>query len=335
MSSLTGDSNNFFMQAMMGYRVTKALLVANRLGVFDAIHAGARTAVAIADTTATNAAKLELLLRVLVGLGLLQRVDGEYSLMPIASTHLLSSSPDFVGNNLRFQDLLWDNWSHLEDVVRDGKAWRGLGELLAEEGQEFTNQYIRGMQNISGPSSRDVARLLGPVKRFVDVGCGPGNYARALLEANAGATGQLLDLATTLAVTEEYMRPFIDAGRCALRVGNYLREEYGSGFDLVLMSHTTHDEDDAGVSAMMERAYRALDSGGRIAIHDWTVDKNGLPMAAALFSLNLGVYTEGRVYEVREYVDLLERAGFVGAQSHGVLEGKVANPTTLVVASKP
>lgn len=334
MSGLTGESNNFFMRAMMGYRLTKALLVANRLGIFDRLAHANMDVGALAAELSCNASKLDVLLVALAGMELLTVQDGRYGLTPLSRRHLLSSSPDFVGNNLRMQDLLWENWSHLEDVLRSGKAWKTLGDLLANEDQSFTEQYIRGMQNISGPSAVEVARIVGGVHRFVDVGAGPGNYSRALLEANPSAHATLLDLPTTLAITREYMKPYIDAGRCTLREGNYLQDEYGVGYCLALLSHTTHDEDDRGVAAMLERAFRALRPQGRVAIHDWVVEQGGAPLAAALFSLNLAVYTPGRVYRVDEYTKLLEAAGFKDVVVHKVLDGKVDNPTTLVVATK-
>lgn len=328
--------NDLFMQLTMGYRMTKAVLVANRLGLFEAIDGGATTRDAIAARAGVSTGKLGLLLQALCGLGLLRQENGAYALTEMASRHLLATSPYYVGNNLHFLELLWDNWSHLEDVVRSGKAWRGLKDLLGDDDQEFTRRYIAGMQNVSGPPSRDVARLLGAgsVRRFLDVGCGLGNYAHALLEANPGSTGVLLDLETTLSVTREYMQAFIDAERCELRVGDYLRDSYGEGFDLVLMSHTTHDEDDAGVLTMFQRAFAAMVPGGRLAIHDWIVAADGTPLSTALFALNLGVYTEGRVYSLDEYRALLERAGFANVTSPTVLEGKTGNPTSLVIAVK-
>lgn len=334
MSKIVGEANNFFMRALMGYRVTKALLVANRLGIFDALSTP-KSAVELAEGLGLDSGKLNVLLVALCGLDVLMASEDRYGLSELARAHLVSSAPGYVGNNLRFQDLLWDNWSHLEDVVRDGRAWKGLGELLANEDQEFTREYIRGMQNISGPSSLDLARIVGPVKRIVDVGAGPGNYSRALLDANPSAKATLLDLPTTLDVTREYMAPYIDAGRCTLQAGNYLVDAYGAGFDFALLSHTTHDEDARGVEKMLQRAFACLESGGRVAVHDWVVSKNGQPLAAALFSLNLSVYTSGRVYGVDEYTSMLLSAGFTDVTSHAVLEGKVDNPTTLVMGTKP
>jgi hypothetical protein len=334
-STLIGESSNFFARAMMGYRITKALLVGNRLGVFDALSAGPKHADVIATALGVDAAKLDVLLVALTGMELLTVSADGYALSTLARNHLVSDAPGYMGNNLRFQDLLWDNWSHLEDVVRSGKAHKSLGDLLANEDQEFTNQYIRGMQNISGPSARDVARIVGPVKRMIDVGAGPGNYSRAVLEANPAARATLLDLPTTLAVTRELMQEYIVAGRCELREGNYLNDGYGSGFDFALLSHTTHDEDDHGVASMLERAFACLESGGRVGIHDWVVAHDGQPLSAALFSLNLSVYTPGRVYRLDQYKKLRAAAGFKAVAAHTVLEGKVDNPTTLVLGTKP
>src|SRR5207253_1843708 len=95
----------------------------------------------------------------------------------------------------------------------------------------------------------------------------------------------------------------------------------GSAFDLVLLSHVTHDEPDDVNRALVEKAHAALRPGGRVAVHDFVVEEDGCgPPWAALFSLNVLTYTRGgRVYSVAEYLRLLAAAGFVRPEVHPIL----------------
>jgi SAM-dependent methyltransferase len=330
------SASEFFTKTMMGYRATKALLVANRIGVFDALEGGWLDPTAVARKLACDPRAMNILLRALVGLDLLIERDGCFQNAPLASEYLVRDRPRYVGNNLRFQDMLWEGWSNLESVVRSGHPWSDLETLLVRGDQTFTEEYIRGMHNIAALPARDVARLLGPepLTRMIDVGAGPGTYALALLEAHPRLEAVLFDLPTTLAVTRDLVRTHALAGRLELRAGDYTRDELGSNFDLVLMSHVTHDESPDTIVEMLKKAHRALRPGGRVAIHDWVVDDSRCrPLHAALFSLNLTVYTRGgQIYAVDEYRALFGRAGFAHITHHLVLESTAANPTSLIVA---
>lgn len=108
------------------------------------------------------------------------------------------------------------------------------------------------------------------------------------------------------------------------------------GYDLVLLSHVTHDEDAAITRFLVRKAFAALRPGGRLAIHDFVVSEDGCsPPWAALFALSVMVYTEGgRAYSLNEYRDALESAGFVSVREVVLPEGQGTNPTTLILAER-
>ena len=54
-----------------------------------------------------------------------------------------------------------------------------------------------------------------------------------------------------------------------------------------------------------------------------------------MFSVNLALYSEGRVYSRSEYVGMLEGAGLTDVQSYEVLAGEVPNPSVLFVGTRP
>jgi hypothetical protein len=103
------------------------------------------------------------------------------------------------------------------------------------------------------------------------------------------------------------------------------------------MSHVSHDEAPATNQAMIAKAHAALRRGGRVAIHDFLVGEDKCsPPFSALFSVNMLVYTRGGAcYPLSQYRQWLEDAGFRDVQTLEVLKGKVANASTVVLATKP
>jgi 3-hydroxy-5-methyl-1-naphthoate 3-O-methyltransferase len=329
---------DFFPELVMGYRRAKAVMVAHELGLFAALAAGPRTTAELARELACDERALEALVRAVASIGLLGRDGDRFANAPLAANHLVPGRPGYAGDNLRFQEMLWDCWSSLAEVVRTGRAVHTLDQLLAGRDPGFTRDYIRGMQAVSAAPAREAMRLLAdrPVARMLDVGGGPGTFCLAFLEQFPHGAATMIDLPSTLAVTRELLAADPRRERVALVEGDYLVDGFGDGFDLVLLSHVTHDESPESCRAMAARAHAALRPGGRVAIHDFVVDGGGCgPAWSALFSLNLLLYTRGgRVYSVAEYVEQLSAAGFVRPKVYPVLEGKIPNPTVLVVAEK-
>lgn len=330
---------DLYHDAVVGYRTSKVLFVAHELGVFEALEGQVRTAEAVAVELRCDARAMELLLRALGGVGVLEAHDGGFTNAAVASQHLVKGRELYLGHLYRFQNMLWECWSNLETVVRTGKSWKRLDELLEAQDGTFATEYSRGLRAFSAAPARAVAALLGtaPVGTMLDVGGGHAAYSLSLLEAHPELEATLLDLPSVIAVAAELTSDHPHRNRLVLRAGNYLTDDLGeSCFDLILMSHITHDEPPEAVQALIKRAARALRPGGRLAIHDWVVDESGcLPLAAALFSVAMMVYTQGgQTYKKSEYLGFFQAAGLSLVEEQRVLENEVRTPTHLLVGRR-
>jgi 3-hydroxy-5-methyl-1-naphthoate 3-O-methyltransferase len=330
------DSRQRFVDLVVGYRSAKILLTANALGVFDALAPEPLGSRDVAKALGLEPRACGTLLKSLVALGFLERQGERYANATIASEHLVRGQREYVGDNLAFQELIWKNWSELTDIVRGGRPPRVLGELLGESSRAFTRDYIRGMANIAAAPAEQVSAILGdqPIRRMLDVGGGPGTYTLALLERHLRLEAALLDLPNTLEITAELVQDHPARERLTLLSGDYLRDAFAGEMDLVLMSHITHDESPEANAHLFQKAYAALDPGGRIAVHDFTVSDDGCsPPFAALFSVNMLTYTEGgQCYSREEYRCMLRGAGFEDLRIHE-LSGQPSS--TLLVGNKP
>jgi cyclopropane fatty-acyl-phospholipid synthase-like methyltransferase len=164
-------------------------------------------------------------------------------------------------------------------------------------------------------TSKELAAALdlSGVGMILDVGGGPGLFMVALLERAPNARGMVLDLPETLRYTKEYVRASPCADRVGFLPGDYRKSAFGRDlYDLVLLSHVTHDESSEVNRALLRRAHSALREGGRVVIHDFMLDEDRTaPLFGALFSVHLMSYTEaGRTYGEAEYRMWLKDAGF-------------------------
>ncbi len=91
-----------------------------------------------------------------------------------------------------------------------------------------------------------------------------------------------------------------------------LHDDFGSGYDLILLNAICHMFTAEQNRNLIRRAHRALAPKGRLAVQDFILnpDKSG-PQQAALFSLNMLVSTEGGAsYSEPEYSRWMKAAGF-------------------------
>ncbi len=337
----TDDANGArrLVELVNGYRSAKVVFVAHELGLFRALDSGPLRDVAVAEALKLDPRATSLLLRSLAALELLQCSEGVFSNAAVASAHLVPGKPGYLGHNLTYQDLLWDAWSELASTVRSGKPKADLLELLSRGPANFSRDYLKAVESVSRPVAAEVARLLlrPGLQRSLDVGGGRGTYCRAFVEAVPGLQATLLDLPSTLEEARAGFEGYVHSDRITLQPANYLEDDFGGPFDVVLLSHVTHDESPQGTLLLLKKGFGALKSGGEVAVHDFVVSADGCsPPFATLFSVNMLVYTKGgQVYSVEEYEGMMREAGFTALRSETVLAGKIEHHTTLVIGRKP
>ena len=104
----------------MAYTLARVVMVATKLGVFEALAAGPATAEAVAERCDTKTAATGKLLFALAGAGYLRGDGSRYELTPMARKWLLRDSPSSLADKLLFQFDEWEWVGRAEDYVRSG-----------------------------------------------------------------------------------------------------------------------------------------------------------------------------------------------------------------------
>ena len=320
-------------ELITGYRSAQLLFAAVSLDLFSALREP-REAQAVAVERRLDPRACEVLLDALAALGFLVKEHGRYRNAPVAEAALRPDSPASLYHNLRTQHRLSAAWASLADTVRQGAPAVDLLQRLWDPG--FTRDYILGMAEIARRPAQEIASILSTHKplRLLDVGGGPASYSLALLDAIPALHADLLDLPNTLAVARERANGH---ERLSFREGDYRKADFGSDrYDLVLLSHVTHDESEADTERLFKKAHAALRAGGRVAVHDFMLEpERTRPLFPALFAAHMLAYTaSGRTYTEEEYAAWLTAAGFRDLQRFPVC-ADAPNATVLLVGRKP
>jgi ubiquinone/menaquinone biosynthesis C-methylase UbiE len=114
--------------------------------------------------------------------------------------------------------------------------------------------------------------------------------------------------------------------------GDLADANFGSGYDIATLGHILHSEGEQRGRRLLKKVFRALKSGGTIAIAEWLVnDHRTKPLHSLMFAVQMLVNTEkGDTFSFNEIKAWLEEAGF-----KQVRKLDAPGPSPLILATKP
>lgn len=274
------------LDALLPPMKARAILVAVRLGVFEALAEGGLTAAEVAARRGLDPEAVEMLLRTLVAGDYLEQRGELYRLAKVARRSLLRAAPLPLWGFAEWCGHLWGPLAGLERLVRTG-AGDDLHGTLADPAA--WGLYQRAMLEIARYQAAPLARRI-PVprgaRRLLDIGGSHGLFAAELARRHPGLRAEVLERPEAIAAARELAR---EAGLAVEhRAGDLRDEDLGSGtLDLVLLANVLHHFRAEENAELLRRVHRALRPGGVVAIWEIDVPAAGSPAAigdlAALF----------------------------------------------------
>ncbi len=317
-----------------GFQMAKVFFTANDLDLFTHLGQG-RNAGELAYTLGLDARALGLLLNALVALGVLEK-DGDLYRNGATAAEFLVAGENYRGSIFKHVHHCWESWSALPQAIRDGAPELAREkDLLSGTEEQWTRDFIRGMDDVTRDLAPQVAAQLdlSGARRLIDVGGGPGTYAAAFLEAFPGLQEVVLfDLPGALKVGQEKLQARGLQDRVRLVCGDFYQNDLGEGFDAVWISQVFHSQTEEGCRLLIDKAWRALNPGGRVLVHEFLLDDTKTsPMTAALFAVHMLVMTEGgRSYSGSEISGWMTEKGFERPEVCSV-----SQDTAVVLGRKP
>jgi hypothetical protein len=271
------------------YWDSQTLLTANRIGLFDVLADGPKTAQEVAAALRLDPRATGLFLRACTGIGLVEEREGRFENAEAASTFLVTSSPAYMGGAIRYSDQLYGIWGSLEGALRSGRPALPAESYLGDDPAR-TRTFVHAMHGRALGIARALVGVLDLNGRraMLDVGGGPGTYSVLLTERFPGLHAEVLELPGVAAVARELVAAAHASDRVTLRDGDYHSADFGSDKDVVLMSGMFHRETEHACRGLIKRAADCLISGGLLAVSDVFTDEGGTrPAFAAMFGLNM------------------------------------------------
>jgi (2Fe-2S) ferredoxin/predicted O-methyltransferase YrrM len=318
------------MQAIQGFRPSRIILTAIELDIFSAIGDGA-IANDVAAKLKLDPRATEMLLNALTALDLLEKRGGNFSNTPIAARFLAASGKDDSRDSLMHTVNLWDRWSTLTAAVREGTSV--VFQEQVTRPAKITEAFIAAMHKNASFRAPMVVRVLDldNVKKVLDIGGGSGAYSIALAKAKKDLRAEVFDLPTVTPLTQKYIEHSGLSDRITTHDGDMRTDEFGTGYDLVLLSAICHMNSPEENKKLFGKCLAALNSGGQMVMQDFVLgsDKTS-PQSGALFAINMLVGTRaGSSYSEDEYRQWLEMTGFTE-----IKKVQLPGPTALMVARR-
>ena len=316
-------SPQLFFQTMNAHQRTEALKSGIELEVFTAIGEGNTTAADIAKRCQASEKGIRVLCDYLTIMGMLTKQDNNYGLTLDSSVFLDKRSPAYLGGAVEFlgNPIVTGGAKYMADAVRKG------GTALPEDGTIGPENpvwvtFARAMAAMMDLPSQLLAKLVDPQAdrklRILDIAAGHGLYGIAFAKNNPQVEVTALDWKGVLEVAQENAEKAGVADRYKTIPGSAFDVEYGSGYDLVLLTNFLHHFDPPTCETLLRRVRAALADGGRAVTLEFVPNEDRVtPPDAAGFSMMMLISTpSGDAYTFPELERMAANAGFSRSTVH-------------------
>ena len=290
-----------------------AMMAAGNLGLFKLLAEGPRSTAEIAGILGANEPGVALLAEALASVGYLERVDNRYGNGPVPRAWLTPASPVDFTPLLLWAPLGWHLMEDLHQVVRRGGPDRPLYEYLQEQPElgRANAEYMKAMAQLTAGSIAQAVPVPDTATRLLDLGGSHGSYSIAFCKRHPRLEAVVYDLPVAVAGTGEAIAAEGLAGRMSVQHGNYLADDIGEGYDVILCFLLNHNHTEDDNKRLAAKIGKALNPGGMVVVHEFL---RGDPPDAfnALYSLLFFMYSAGRNYSYQEITGWLADAGLSG-----------------------
>jgi SAM-dependent methyltransferase len=244
----------------------RAIMVATKLGIFEALRDGPKTSLEVAERVKTNPRATEKLLRSLVGAGYLRYKGSRYDLVRAVCKWLLRDSPSSLYDYTLHRFLEWEVAGSFEDFVRTGQHLRVHENMSAEQ----WGMYQRGMRSLASLSGSEVARRIQlPAKAtaLLDLGGSHGFYSVCICRRHPQLLATIIDLPEAVQFAGPILAKEKMGDRVVHRPGDALTTDLGAkAWDVILIFQLMHHFDEPTNIKLMQRIAEALRPGGVVAV---------------------------------------------------------------------
>ncbi len=308
------------MMDFVGGLAFRAVVVAVKLGVFEAIGEDSLTADKVARLISADTRATELLLEALEALGYVEKRNGRYQNSSMTLKWIIPLVPNAIGGMISGIEGILERWQYLDETIREGHppilAWEWLDQQPGR-----WKDYQALMMGMAGVSAREIvsrARLPSTVERLLDLGGGHGLYSIAFCREYPGLSATIFDWPQAEDVAIETIRSQGMTERVVFKEGDFWEDDFGSDYDVALLSQIVHMYSPEKNVQLLTKVRNALAPDGHVVIADLIAVEalsRFARLMARLLSLELLNAVGGQTYAPEEIEGWLLESGFTGPSS--------------------
>ncbi|MBI3667645.1 MAG: methyltransferase domain-containing protein [Acidobacteria bacterium] len=312
-----------FFETINAYQRTASLKAAIELEVFTAIGEGNATAAELARRCQTSERGMRILCDYLVVIGFLTKEGNRYGLTTDSAFFLDRRSPAYLGSSIKFllSPTLTEGYKDVAAIVRKG------GTVISEKGTMEPEhpvwvEFARSVAPVTTLPSQAMAELLGARSagkwKVLDIAAGHGLFGITLAKHNPNAAIVALDWPNVLEVAKENAQKAGLDHRYSTIPGSAFEADFGSGYDLALLTNFLHHFDIATCEKLLRKVHAALAPGGRAVTLEFVPNEDRVspPPAATCSMMMLGTTAQGDAYTFSEFDRMFRSAGFSRSELH-------------------
>lgn len=312
-----------FFETANAYQRTEALKAAVELDVFTALGEGKTTITEIAQRTNASERGIRVLCDFLCLMGFLTKDGQRYQLTQDSALFLDKNSPAYLGAGLEFllSPTLTEGFKDFAGAVRKGGTVASAEGTIAPEHPIWV-KFARAMSGMMAMPAQLMASLITQSAnrklKVLDIAAGHGLYGIAFATKHPETEVVALDWPNVLEVAKENAAKAGVADRYQTKAGSAFDVDYGTGYDLVLLTNFLHHFDPPTCENLLRKVHAALASDGRAIILEFVPNEDRIspPETAAFAVVMLGSTPAGDAYTFRELEHMCTSAGFTHSEIH-------------------
>jgi SAM-dependent methyltransferase len=317
-----------FFQTITAYQRSAAIQAAIVLDIFTAVGEcgeGGATAAQVAERRKTAERGARILCDSLTVIGFLSKQGDRYRLTPDSAMFLDRRSPAYLGTAAQFllSPQVVEYFNHLAAAVRKGGTADQNAGTTSPENPVWV-EFARGMAPLMRLPAEMIARNLGADQagpwKVLDIAAGHGLFGVTLATHNQNAQIVAVDWPMVLEVARENARAAGVAERYQTLPGSAFDVDYGTGYDVVLLTNFLHHFDVPTCEKLLRKVHAALKPGGRAVTLEFVPNEDRVsPPDSATFSLVMLATTPGGdAYTFSELESMCRNAGFARSEIHAL-----------------
>jgi len=336
-SAAPQPSPQLFFQNINAHHRTEALKGAIELEVFTAIGEGNSTASEIAKRCDASERGTRILCDYLTMMGMVIKENDRYTLTLDSSVFLDKRSPAYLGGAIDFlcSPMLTEGARHIADAVRKGGTVMENDGTIGPENEVWV-KFARSMAPMMAMPAQLMAKLVDPAAdsklRILDIAAGHGLFGLAFATNNPQAEITALDWKAVLQVARENAEKVGVSDRYKTIEGSAFDVDFGSGYDLVLLTNFLHHFDPPTCETLLRKVRASLKDGGRAITLEFVPNEDRVtPVETASFNMvMLSSTPSGDAYPFSELNKMATNAGF----SHSTLHQLPPTLQQVVISEK-